>query len=196
MINEPVASLWPAETWKTFYLSFVSGFKHTQLRFVTKNNFALVHLRHLSLRKEIAACVITAFTQEQITTHRSIFLSGIFEDAALAVLCLKEGFSVPNQKHKPISWFIFERFSESRILKRDLREVGVTLVTSQRDSFSAVDIQHTFPCERWIKNQKFHDTILFRSSGLYLFFFYPVVFSPFMLVQFTTNHYLWNGCKL
>ena len=111
MINEPVASLWPAETWKTFYLSFVSGFKHTQLRFVTKNNFALVHLRHLSLRKEIAACVITAFTQEQITTHRSIFLSGIFEDAALAVLCLKEGFSVPNQKHKPISWFIFERFS-------------------------------------------------------------------------------------
>ena len=91
MINEQVASLWPAETWKIFYLSFVSGFKHTQLRFVTKNKFALVRLRRLPLRKEIAACVITAFTQKQITTHRSIFLSGIFEDAALAVLCLKEG---------------------------------------------------------------------------------------------------------
>lgn len=90
MITEQVASLWPAETCKIFYLSFLSGFKHTQLRFVTKNKFALVRLRHLPLRKEIASCVITAFTQKQITTHRSIFVSGILKHAALAVLCLKE----------------------------------------------------------------------------------------------------------
>ena len=77
MINEQVASLWPTETCKINYLSFLSGFKHTHLRFLTKNKFALVRLRHLLLRKEIAACVITAFTQKQITTHRSIFLSGI-----------------------------------------------------------------------------------------------------------------------
>ena len=75
MNKSPVCGLLKHERYFT-YLSF-QALNNTQLRFVTKNKFALVRLRHLSLRKEIAACVITAFTQKQITTHRSIFLSGI-----------------------------------------------------------------------------------------------------------------------
>lgn len=51
MINEQVASLWPTETCKINYLSFLSGFKHTHLRFLTNNKFALVRLHHLPVSR-------------------------------------------------------------------------------------------------------------------------------------------------